>query len=437
MREDGTLVLYAFSEENWQRPQREIDLLFKLLKRFLVEERPTLMKNRVRLLHSGRTARLAKEYPATNEFRAGIAGVYDPLGILLRPQLRALQAVGLTLTGTVLLVISLAIAFTVTMGVVAVWALESVIARKDQVITVHARNTGDASLGAETFAADNPPYGALITYYLKADAREPVVVTVADASGNTIRTLRQSGAKAGINRVAWDLRYEGPRPAESQREPAGGGGGGGGGRFGFGGGPYVVPGQYTVTLRAAGQEFKQTVRVEGDPRVQVAAADYQAQLQAALELRELISQVNGVVDRTEDLRKQLSSLADQLRLGGVAAAATGQDGNGRARADTAVVAAVQAALKRVTDLRESLTRPTPSMGYRQYPRLREELTSLAGSVMRPLAPPTEAQKRRLGELKEQTARVVAEMNAIVGETVPELNRMLGTYPHVVGGAPVR
>jgi undecaprenyl diphosphate synthase len=53
------LVLYAFSEENWQRPQREIDLLFKLLTRFLLEERPTLMQNRVRLLHSGRRERLA------------------------------------------------------------------------------------------------------------------------------------------------------------------------------------------------------------------------------------------------------------------------------------------------------------------------------------------------------------------------------------------
>lgn len=52
------LVLYAFSEENWQRPQREISLLFQLLKRFLVAERDTLMQNRVRLLHAGRRARL-------------------------------------------------------------------------------------------------------------------------------------------------------------------------------------------------------------------------------------------------------------------------------------------------------------------------------------------------------------------------------------------
>ncbi|HEB54478.1 MAG TPA: di-trans,poly-cis-decaprenylcistransferase [bacterium] len=55
------LVLYAFSEENWQRPKREVDMLFRLLKRFLVEERATLMDNRIRLLHSGRRERLAAD----------------------------------------------------------------------------------------------------------------------------------------------------------------------------------------------------------------------------------------------------------------------------------------------------------------------------------------------------------------------------------------
>jgi predicted permease len=53
------------------------------------------------------TAQLAAAYPATNEFKTGIAGAYDPLGILVRPQLRIIQTVGLTLTGMVLLVVSL------------------------------------------------------------------------------------------------------------------------------------------------------------------------------------------------------------------------------------------------------------------------------------------------------------------------------------------
>ncbi|HLU38568.1 MAG TPA: polyprenyl diphosphate synthase [Planctomycetota bacterium] len=55
------LTLYAFSEENWRRPRREIDLLMGLLRRFLVAERPTLMDNRVRLVHAGRRDRLGKE----------------------------------------------------------------------------------------------------------------------------------------------------------------------------------------------------------------------------------------------------------------------------------------------------------------------------------------------------------------------------------------
>lgn len=52
------LTLYTFSEENWQRPRREIQALMKLLKRFLIDERPTLMNNNVRLVHAGRRERL-------------------------------------------------------------------------------------------------------------------------------------------------------------------------------------------------------------------------------------------------------------------------------------------------------------------------------------------------------------------------------------------
>ncbi len=52
------LTLYAFSEENWQRPDREVALLMRLLTKFLVDERATLMQNSVRLVHAGRRQRL-------------------------------------------------------------------------------------------------------------------------------------------------------------------------------------------------------------------------------------------------------------------------------------------------------------------------------------------------------------------------------------------
>lgn len=79
------LVLYAFSEENWQRPKREVDMLFKLLRRFLVDERGTLMDNDVRLLHSGRRARLAPDVLAlldeTIALTAGNGGMQLSLAI--------------------------------------------------------------------------------------------------------------------------------------------------------------------------------------------------------------------------------------------------------------------------------------------------------------------------------------------------------------------
>jgi predicted permease len=53
------------------------------------------------------TSQLAKQYPATNEFTAGIVVAYHPSPSLERTRLLVLQAVALTLTGTVLLVVCL------------------------------------------------------------------------------------------------------------------------------------------------------------------------------------------------------------------------------------------------------------------------------------------------------------------------------------------
>ena len=52
------LSLFAFSTENWQRPRREVDALMRLLLRYLRSEVNKLMKNEVRVLAIGDTARL-------------------------------------------------------------------------------------------------------------------------------------------------------------------------------------------------------------------------------------------------------------------------------------------------------------------------------------------------------------------------------------------
>ncbi len=72
------LTLYAFSVENWKRPQDEVAGLMTLLDYFLKRETKTLVKNKVRLLTIGRTEgmpeavreRLAAAKKATAHFTA-------------------------------------------------------------------------------------------------------------------------------------------------------------------------------------------------------------------------------------------------------------------------------------------------------------------------------------------------------------------------------
>lgn len=63
------LTLYAFSEQNWSRPEVEIDALWVLLREFLLSERDELLDNGIRLNAVGNLGRL----PAI------VRGVLDPL----------------------------------------------------------------------------------------------------------------------------------------------------------------------------------------------------------------------------------------------------------------------------------------------------------------------------------------------------------------------
>jgi undecaprenyl diphosphate synthase len=52
------LTLYAFSLENWRRPQAEVDFLMRLLREYLKRELPSIHKNNIRLLIIGRPEQL-------------------------------------------------------------------------------------------------------------------------------------------------------------------------------------------------------------------------------------------------------------------------------------------------------------------------------------------------------------------------------------------
>ena len=74
-----SLTLYAFSVENWKRPRAEVRYLMRMLRRFLIDERSTLMENGVRLRGLGRLTDMPAETLATlretEELTAGNQGM--------------------------------------------------------------------------------------------------------------------------------------------------------------------------------------------------------------------------------------------------------------------------------------------------------------------------------------------------------------------------
>jgi photosystem II stability/assembly factor-like uncharacterized protein len=89
------------------------------------------------------------------------------------------------------------------------------------------------------FTAKNPPFGAVIQYWVKEYSPDDVSIEIADAKGRTVRKLK-GPASPGFNRVVWDLE---PEKGERLRER------------GWGTQPELVPaGEYTVTMKVKGQE---------------------------------------------------------------------------------------------------------------------------------------------------------------------------------------
>lgn len=108
--------------------------------------------------------------------------------------------------------------------------------------------------GHQVYAAPNPPFGAVINYYLAQPASSDVMVTVTDKRNTFTRRFLGRGY-AGINQVVWDLRLNEGAPRAEQRTSE------------FHKWPdyvagLVSPGEYLVTLTAGAEKLTKTVVVE-------------------------------------------------------------------------------------------------------------------------------------------------------------------------------
>ena len=166
---------------------------------------------------------------------------------------------------------------------------------------------------------------AFLDFSLKSASKQPVQIEIVDSRGMVVRRLK-SPAKAGMNRVSWDLRYDSPhlvalRTAAPDNphiweEP----------RFrgkdsrpithwgieGSQTGPLAAPGKYTVRLTVDKQTLTEPLTILRDPKSPGSDADIDASVKALLRIREDITRTSDMVNRIEWSRKQLEDTASML-----------------------------------------------------------------------------------------------------------------------------
>jgi len=245
----------------------------------------------------------------------------------------------------------------------------------------------DASAGQRTYQGENPPAGAVISFHLAGKPEAPVKLRITDPSGTLVKEMPVKEPHAGVNRVTWNLRHQGPDPRKTGEKPTGRRA-----RFMLGIGAPVVPGSYTASITIGDGDLKGStpLQVRGDPRMEMPMAHYQAWHDTSQALVDLSTKTNRMLDRVHKLQGRLASLEETIEDAGLD--------------DTeAVSEKVESAKDQLKQLDNKLQRPPPRMNYRQYPRLGDEVGRLMSGIVGVQARPTEAQVTVLSELQSEAA----------------------------------
>jgi photosystem II stability/assembly factor-like uncharacterized protein len=192
-------------------------------------------------------------------------------------------------------------------------------------------------LPPEEPAAENPPDGAIVDYFLKSGAKN-VKLEILDGKGKVLRSFSSGGRREaqplplpiaprwlpkpqaletseGMHRFIWDLgsgrEIGSPEPTNDDEE------------YGAPRGPRVAPGMYQVRLIVDGKSFDQPLKVVMDPRSVATEAELQQQYEVgrqyfieAIRAREAEAEIHSMQARlgaaAVKLPAQQAELATQI-----------------------------------------------------------------------------------------------------------------------------
>ena len=162
-------------------------------------------------------------------------------------------------------------------------------------------------------SGENPPFGVILTYYLKDAPESEATLAFHDSNGGLIKTFSslrlaepskyqpedpRLSANQGGNCFVWDMRYPYARkvPDDKALDPVTTG-------------PLAPPGTYSVTLTVDGESQTQSFQLLKDPRVAASQQDFDEQFTAAIQVRDKLSEVTDAILDLRSIRDQAQEWA--------------------------------------------------------------------------------------------------------------------------------
>ena len=307
-------------------------------------------------------------------------------------------------------------------------------------------------------AGQNPPSGAVISYFLKTEIKKPekkteaaanpnapaqpapaeksaaektpetkpedqrVKIEILDEAGKVIRTYppkKPAGAepdegfgpgrgqdalptKAGINRFVWDLHYE--SATRIPNSPLWGG---------STDGPLALPGKYQARLTVDGKSQTQPFEIVPDPRLKVTQEELKKQFDLMQSILGKVTQVHTAIMQMRDVRSQITALNKRLT----------QEKNANAKAIADAGAALD---KKMTTVEEAMiqTKAKSGQDVLNYPiRLNNLLVALGGVVSSADAAPTQQDYELFDELNKQADEQLGKWDEIVKTDLASYNAL--------------
>ncbi|MCA1592894.1 MAG: glycosyl hydrolase [Acidobacteria bacterium] len=299
-------------------------------------------------------------------------------------------------------------------------------------------------IGDKPLVAPNPPYGALISYYLKTkpedkskpddrakaddktkvddktkpDDKSKPKIQILDSKGKVIVDLENVAKEQGLNRVSWNLRYGGPQvrrpPTDEEVQFTGGPRG-----------PQVLPGIYTVRLTVGGKTVEKPIEVRLDPTISVPMSDLQTQFDMQMKLRDMQTATNQALRTLDSLKSQLEFVEKTAkdRLTDVPKELSDK---------------LTEQKKAVEKLQNTLAQPEGGLGIDGKAQLVDKIGGLFFSIDSSNAAPTPAMHENFAMIQKEFDEKFAAVNKFLRETVPQLNETLRRFdaPTLMTGKPI-